>query len=215
MKAWLFALLVIAGGGYSHQQAYPSPNGFVPQPLSARHATPPAYAKTKAATLRMEMRRGVCSATAVGHHTVLTAEHCLEGDIEGVRFNGRTARVTRIERDGNDHALLTTDLYFRHVAKFGPRPAQGDVVFSHANPDGYADLLMVGRVAGWVPLYMGMFNVMLLDRNDWYGCSGAAVFDSRGRIVGVVNAIFPWPQKGWRLTAIFPLAFTDAQWGSA
>ena len=68
-----------------------------------------------------------------------------------------------------------------------------------------------GRVAGWVTAYGGARDVMLRDRNDWYGCSCAAVFDTQGRIVGVVNSIFPWPNKGWRLTAVYPLTFTPEQ----
>jgi len=52
----------------------------------------------------------------------------------------------------------------------------------------------------------------MLDRPaDWYGCSGAAVFDRYGRVVGVVNIVWPFPIIPWRMTGVFPLKFTDEQ----
>ena len=174
-------------------------------------ADEPDYAAAKLAALRVETPNLTCSATAIGPHQVLTAAHCLEYGTDGWRFNTRHAVITKVALDGNDHAILTTDLYFSHTAKFGPRPLQGDVVFSHGNPAGTKDILLVGRVAGWLDDYEGFKDVMLLDRNDWYGCSGAAVFDRNGEIVGVVNALYPWPNKGWRLSAIFKMDFTREQ----
>jgi len=188
-------------------------------------AQEPDYAHAKLATLRYESNVLVCSATAIAPHKVLTAAHCVENlasralgirmidqsKLAGLKLGGRTARVSQIDLDSNDAAILTTDLYFTHTAKFGPKPEQGDVVFSFGNPSTTKGVLLVGLVAGWVGRYMGVDNVMLVDRNDWYGCSGAAVFDAQGRIVGVVNSIFPYPNDGWRLTGVYPLTFTPEQ----
>lgn len=209
-----------------HVDAYPA--GAMPANLAAYAlADEPDYAKAKLATLRLETNASTCSATAIGetHHKVLTAAHCVEdklarlfgvrmpdmAKLASLRLGGRTARVFQVVFDDHDGAVITTDLYFRHTASFGPEPAQGEVVFSHGNPAGTPDILLVGRVAGWVRDYRGAPHTMLLDRNDWYGCSGAAVFDTQGRIVGVVNSIFPWPNDGWRLTAVYPLTFTPEQ----
>lgn len=192
-----------------HVEAY-APGDMPPNLAAYELAEEPDYAAAKLATMRIESPGGICSGTAIGHHKVLTARHCVDGTT-GFTLDTRRARITKVEFDAHDGAILTTDLYFRHVARFGPRPEQGDVVFSHGNPSGAPDILLVGRVAGWVSAYMGARDVMLLDRNDWYGCSGAAVFDTEGRIVGVVNSIFPWPNKGWRLTAVYPLTFSPEQ----
>lgn len=227
----LLLVLVAVIGLYAvaprlHVDAYPA--GAMPPNLAAYElAEEPDYAKAKLATMRLETKASVCSATAIGdtHYKVLTAAHCVEdkvarvfgvqlpdmAKIASLRLGGRTARVLRIEFDAHDGVILTTDLYFKHTATFGPRPVQGDVVFSHGNPATTPDILLVGRVAGWIRAYMGAPDTMLLDRNDWYGCSGAAVFDTEGRIVGVVNSIFPWPNEGWRLTAVYPLTFTAEQ----
>lgn len=191
-------------------EAYPI--GGMPANLAAQElADEPDYAAAKLTTLRIESSGGICSGTVIDHHKVLTATHCFTNGHDGLRLGGRAARVFRVEMDAHDAIILTTDLYFRHVASFGPTPKQGDLVFSHGNPSGAPDILLVGRVAGWVSSYAGAPNTMLLDRNDWYGMSGAAVLDRDGRIVGVVNAIFPWPNKGWRLTAVYPLTFTAEQ----
>jgi len=173
------------------------------------------YATAKLATMRMGVPEGTCSATAVGQHLVLTAEHCIQTEIglnlAGISFDGRAANITGVDRDGNDHVLLHTDIAFAHWAKLGPRPAQGDDVFVHGNPDSYPDILLIGHVAGWVHNYHDKPEVMVVDLNCWYGCSGGGVFDSQGRVVGVVSVIFPWPNQGWRLTGCLPIAFTEQQ----
>ena len=208
----VFGLMLMAATTSAGGLPAPYAPGAMPANLAAYAlADEPDYARAKLATLRIETPSLVCSATAIGPHRVLTAAHCLGRGTTGWRMNTRSVVITRVELDGNDHAILTTDLYFSHTAKFGPRPLQGDVVFSHGNPAATKDVLLVGRVAGWVDNFQGFRDVMLLDRNDWYGCSGAAVFDRAGRIVGVVNALYPWPNDGWRLSAIFAMKFTPEQ----
>lgn len=192
-------------------------NYVLPAARMPAHAVPfelakePDYARAKKATMRYQTKWSVCSATAIAPHRVLLAKHCIEKGFDGLRLGSRTAFVTDVQVDSHDAAILTVDLYFKDVAKFGPQPKQGDIVFSHGNPAATPDILLIGRVAGWVSEYFGVTHVMLLDRNDWYGCSGAAVFDRNGLIVGVVNAVYPWPQQGWRLTAVYPLTFTKEQ----
>ena len=215
MKAVLLvilAALLFLGFAPNTSEAY-----LLPAKRQPIHSVPfelakePDYAKAKLTTIRYQSKSAICSATVIGHHQILTAKHCIEQGFDGLRLGTRTAKVTKVEVDRHDAAILTTDLYFKHVASFGPEPKQGDIVFSHGNPSGTPDMLLIGRVAGWVTEYFGVTHVMLLDRNDWYGCSGAAVFDRDGRIVGVVNAVYPWPQQGWRLTAVYPLTFTKEQ----
>lgn len=205
-------LLLFLGFAPNTSESYALPTNRMPMhSVPFELAMEPDYAKAKKATMRYQTMWGVCSATAIGHHKVLTAKHCIEKGFRDLRLGSRTARVIEVTEDAHDAVILTVDLYFTHVAKFGPSPKQGDIVFSHGNPAATPDMLLIGRVAGWVAEYGGASNVMLLDRNDWYGCSGAAVFDKSGRIVGVVNAVYPWPNQGWRLTAVYPLTFSKEQ----
>lgn len=184
-------------------------------------ANVPDYAGVKDTTLRLMQRQDdgtlICSGTVIGHHLVLTAEHCIAGGLDHFTMNGRTVGITQVTSDGNDHVVLTTDLYFEHVATFGPAPKQGDLIFTHGNPAGLANILSIGYVAGfvdtWSPTAQDHYrDVMILDSADWHGCSGAAIFDAKGRIVGVVNSEYPWPRvDGWHLMAGFGLEFTPAQ----
>jgi hypothetical protein len=215
MRTFLFAVLtalLFLGFAPHTGESYALPANRMPT-----HAVPfelarePDYAKAKKATMRYQTLWGVCSATAIADHKVLLAKHCIEKGFAGLRLGTRTAVVVAVEEDSHDAVILTTDIYFSDTAKFGPEPKQGDIVFSHGNPASTPDMLLIGRVAGWVTEYSGVTRVMLLDRNDWFGCSGAAVFDRNGLIVGVVNAVYPWPQQGWRLTAVYPLTFSKEQ----
>ena len=73
----------------------------------------------KTATLRLEYEDGgVCSGTAVGRHTVLTATHCME-DSELRAINGRVAHVIHREDDGKDHALVVVSVEFAHHVQMG------------------------------------------------------------------------------------------------
>ena len=164
------------------------------------------YAAAKPATVRLEFFGGVCSGVAVERYTVLTARHCIKAHAGEIRVSGVSAAYVVLADDANDHVLIRVTAKQKQFAKMGPKPAQGAEVFVHGNPASYPDLLRVGHVAGW---YQGD---MLIDCNNWYGDSGAAVFDAQGRIVGTVNAMFPWPNQGWRLTQVNAIRFTPEQW---
>lgn len=183
-------------------------------------AYPPPYEAAKSVSVRLEkdVENGtmICSGYVRFHHVIATDEHCIEDGITGFRMNGRNARVLQVVKDGNDHVLLLTDLYWEHVATMGPRPKQGDSVFTQANPDGQPDILLTGKVAGFRDAYVypnwGLFHdLMLIDSNDTQGCSGGAIFDAKGRVVGEVSALWPWPNDGWKLAASFGDRFTKEQ----
>jgi S1-C subfamily serine protease len=179
---------------------------------------PSVYERADEVSFRLEQDSGViCSGWAIGHHAIVTDEHCIEGGVKGWRIDGRRVRVSQVLKDGNDHVILITDLYFRQVAKLGPVPQRGDEVFTLGNPDGQSDILLRGHVAGFKGTYVvegwgKFYDITLIDSNDWKGCSGAAVFDSQGRVIGVVNAIWPFPNRGWKLAAAFGLRFTPDQY---
>lgn len=169
-------------------------------------ASVPDYASAKTAAVRLEMQNGgTCSGSAVGTYTVLTATHCIGAHAGDITVQGVKAAYVIVADDGNDHVLIRVTARQARIAKLGPKPEQGAVVFVHGNPSSYPDLLRIGHVAGWFE------GDMLIDCNNWYGDSGAAVFDAEGRILGTVNSMFPWPNQGWRLTRINAMRFTAEQ----
>lgn len=178
-------------------------------------SVPVDFASTDAAAVRLDWpHEQICSGTAVGAHTLLAAAHCFDNGTGWVLVNDVRADYKVIANDGNDHVLVRISTRQAHVASLGPKPAQGDVVYTHGNPGGYENLLIVGRVAGWVD------GQMLVDSNNWHGDSGAGVFDSQGRIVGMVDQEFPWPPSCngpvcWRLTQVNAMKFSPEDWANA
>lgn len=174
-------------------------------------ASVPDYDEAKTVVTRLEFPSGsVCSGTAISKTAILSAAHCFKVDEGEMTLNGKQVKFKVVANDGFDHVLVTVDKPFTEWARMSARkPAQGDVVFVHGNPNGLKDLLRVGRVAGWNG------DVMALDLLGWFGDSGAAVWNEDGRIVGVVSAMYPGDQPYWRLTGCYAIKFTAADWKAA
>jgi S1-C subfamily serine protease len=164
------------------------------------------YAEASAAAVRIETpQEMVCSATSVGRFSLLTARHCLTGSEGQITIDGKPSSWKLIAEDGRDHALIAVSVRQVVVAKVGPKPQRGDVVIKYGNPLGLKGLVIYGRVAG----YMGDGS-MLLDATSYKGDSGAAIFDRKGRIVGVVSAI--GGRDAFYLAVAFPLGFSAKDW---
>lgn len=164
-------------------------------------ASLPNFAKADLAAVRLELPGGgVCSATAVGTHTLLSATHCFEAHAGVMKVDGKEAGYVIVADDGNDHVLVRMTARQEHIAEFGPKPAQGAEVFIHGNPMAIADLLRVGRVAGWNE------QGMLLTGQFWKGDSGAGILDRKGRIVGVISGMLS--QQIWYITVAMPMNFS-------
>lgn len=168
-------------------------------------ASVPDYATPGATSVRIETEASVCTATAVGRYTLLTARHCLAVEKGALSIDGQKAAYELLADDGKDHVLIRVSLKQASVAALGPKPRAGDVVYKWGNPMGLRRILIIGRVAGWLG-----DGTMLIDSTGFKGDSGAAYFDSRGRIVGVVSAI--GGKDAFYLVAAFPLAFSAADW---
>jgi S1-C subfamily serine protease len=157
--------------------------------------------------VRLDMDDGICSGTAVGPHAILTARHCLSEDAGVLKIDGERVGYALIADDGNDHVLIRVTASFRHVAHFGSKPERGDQVWKIGNPAGLDHVLLVGRVAGWDG------EDMLVDVTGYKGDSGAALFDSMGRIVGVVSQL--GRVEAFYLMIAKPMRFTALQIATA
>lgn len=165
--------------------------GVEAQPQSGQHQ----------ATLRLEFKDGLCSGTAVGHQTILTATHCMAGaELEAV--NGRPVEILHREDDGKDHTLLVVNISFLSHAEIGGDLRQGDEVEYWGNPAGIPDLYRKGVVSGTTD------GTIFVDASAWKGDSGAGVFKS-GKVAGVVTGVFERGQFG--LMVALPIQFTDKQ----
>lgn len=174
-------------------------------------ASVPNFDEAKAYVVRIDYPNGgVCSGTAVSKNAILGAAHCFKEETGEAKFNDQAVKWKVVANDGADHVLVTVDKPFKAWARMSARkPAQGDVVFVHGNPNAIKDMLRVGRVAGWDG------DLMALDLLGWFGDSGAAVFNEVGRIVGVVSRMYPGDQPFWRLTGCYAFKFTAEDWKAA
>ena len=142
----------------------------------------PSHSDLRATALRLEFERGLCSGTALGPQTIITATHCLQGDLRSV--NGAKASIASARKEGRDTVILTiTGPTLRHFAKRGPRAVQGQTVRFFGNPGGNADVFRKGYVVrAWT-------DGLVLDMPVCRGDSGAGILDDQGRVVGVVSAM--------------------------
>ena len=145
-----------------------------------------AYASTRKpinphdATLRLTFEDGICSGTAVGPHTLLSARHCFNHRL--VSVNGQPVVVGKVRPEGRDAVTADVDMAFPVYAQRGPMPVQGDRIRIWGNPLGEPDVMRVGYVArAWT-------DGLVLDMRVCFGDSGAGVWDDRNRVVAVISA---------------------------
>jgi hypothetical protein len=170
------------------------------QQLPAGHNPVIVAAHKTTHQIRMEtfLDGQVCSATAVGPHALLTATHC-EMPTEVIEIDGHEEEVQGYVRDGRDHTIFLVSATFTDWADFSTDPVQaGDDVFMFGNPGGHIDFFRKGVVVKPAPdtsgmsrleqAFMGPDAIMsVYDFNSWFGDSGAAIFNTDGKIVGVVS----------------------------
>lgn len=167
-----------------------------------------ADARPKDAAVRLDFDGGVCSGTAVGESIILTAEHCWQaGRLRMV--NGFPAHALEIVKDGKDHVLVRVTVTFRKWARMGPQAQQGDRLRWFGNPAGQSDVYREGYVARTDD------KEIWLDARGFGGDSGSGLFDSAGRVTGVLTGVKSWANpSGLRfdMIVVYPLAFTAEQW---
>jgi hypothetical protein len=179
----------------------------------ACHAQPPT-GRMLSVTGTLDLPEGgICSATAISRKAFATAAHCMKGVTDEIRFRGINYRIIRVERDGNDHALVIVDGDLGAFARVGRPPRLNDDLWMVGNPMGLPQVLRRGYVAKVTK------TEILLDCRCWNGDSGMALFNEYGQLVSVFSGAYT--QRGmlgsvdYTFPVFFPLAFTDKQWRAA
>ena len=142
----------------------------------------PSHDELRATALRLEFQDGVCSGTAIGPDTLLTAVHCMAQPL--LRVNGQSVTVTASRTESRDRIVVkVSGIRFKAWAKRGPMPLQGDTLRFWGVPQGEPDVyreVIVSRART---------DQLVLQGVICPGDSGAGLVDAQGRVVGVVSAM--------------------------
>lgn len=140
-----------------------------------------------------------CSATAIGPHALLTASHCeLPTDMLYLSTQEKPATIVRRIRDSRDHTIyLLKDAAFKTYAqvRVSGLDEVGADVFMIGNPKHWTSIFRKGYIAGEVSddppkeLGGGPVRHILYSFPIDHGDSGAGVFDTKGRVVGVISTL--------------------------
>jgi S1-C subfamily serine protease len=123
---------------------------------------------------------------------VLTARHVVEGSdqifIEINPLNRVPATIVYVDPDRDIAILTCEELVGKKPMRYRDRdiPRQGINLFYAGYPSRHNLLTITGTVAGYETWGK---NKIIMHSYGWPGASGSAVFDSRGRIVGVLVAV--------------------------
>ena len=192
----------------------------------------PTQKKAEKATHRISEKsiagKAACSATSVGPHALLTASHC-EIPTWTIYVDGTAATIDGLTRDDFDHTIyVLKDITFDDYVAIDTTPfAVGDDVFMFGNPGQLTGLFRKGYVTSYrLPSLSEALSaalsgaelpppVVFFDFTGWHGDSGAAVFNSKGAVQGVVSFSFTQsisgePLDAMRLMGGYPLAFSPA-----
>ena len=178
---------------------------------------------------------GLCTAYAVGPHTLMTAEHCNSADTDDIYVDpvsreaihsGEVHPFPIISRqfDHEDHMLVDIKgINFKDAIYLGPSvrlPIQGEHTYEWGCPAGIRDQYREGLVTGTMPIAginMGEGedkvdatgpNLYIVQTTVVGGDSGSAVFSANdGQLIGVVT----FGIDNGALMGMFPITFTGSQ----
>ena len=137
---------------------------------------------------------------------VLTAQHVVDGELGSAYYAMRDDEIKKMyliyADEANDIAVLFLVEDFENLVpmKFSPRKDIldiGEEITYSGFPSGHQLMTFKGKVAGYedVP---DIGKQIILHTYGWFGCSGAAIYDSKGRIAGILWAVdvesFPAPR---------------------
>jgi hypothetical protein len=162
-----------------------------------------------------------CTATAIGPHAILTAEHCNDGedhyDHIHVDLSRKTYEILAENHDGHDHViyLLNGPAFMNYLSPdklVNVKPIQpGEEVTIYGDGEGhYPPQAIYGRVddKGTAD---DLSDVDKQEHLTWYslpvlhGDSGSAIYAKDGRVVGLVTYGFAQEKE----SAGFALGYSD------
>lgn len=179
------------------------------------------------ATYRIEQRTintgGSCSATAIGPHALLTANHC-EVASDTVQVSGTEVRgmatIDKRLRDGLDHTIyLLSGITFPHYLDVDQSNSMepGQRVYLFGNPGEWRDIYREGYAAGIKPPAFLSLNppMMMFDFPGFYGDSGSGIIDKDTNKIIAVLSEFAWQERDVQVAplvfmASYPLHFKQA-----
>jgi hypothetical protein len=181
-----------------------------------------ALAQPVPVTARLTIDSATCSGTVVAPNVILTAKHCLVAPPPEFPFlveipkpepttmlvDGFKVYILATVYDDNDHALVKVDHFFKDFAVLSPPAPVGTKVHYWGNPAGVNDVYREGYVSSYE------HSAMVMDVNGFFGDSGAGIFDTNGRVVGVMSYIAAYGHSGlvFRLMGSYPFEFTPMQY---
>lgn len=173
---------------------------------------------------------GLCTAYAVGPHTLLTAEHCndpkansvyVDVAVLGTIKDNTAIGYTIVSRtlDKQDHMLLTVSgVTFTITIPMEFRtPVQGEATYQWGNPGGMRDQYRQGIVMGHIPNPTdadvdASGDIWLIAEPVIGGDSGSAIFSAKdGALIGVLT----FGIDDGQVAGMYALAFTPAQIAAA
>ena len=166
-----------------------------------------------------------CSATAIGEHVLLTAQHCDIKDgllyLDQDHAGQKPIKISEKYYDKNDHMLLVVpDVTFKYYVKYDASKVrsadQGEHVYLFGNPALIMDQYREGYATGITQIpgnempdevnASGPFTMMSLSIVG--GDSGSSVYSSvDGQLVGITT----WGINGGMFLGSYPLIFSQAQ----
>jgi S1-C subfamily serine protease len=130
-------------------------------------------------------------------HLVVTAQHVAHGRL-GTNYllthkNESHLGVLIYADEDNDIAILYVGNHFKFIKpmKYNPRedvaPPGTEIIYS-GFPSDHKLMSFTGRVAGHEDA-PGIGQHLVLQTYGWFGCSGSAIYDLGGRLVGILYGI--------------------------
>lgn len=133
---------------------------------------------------------GHCSATAVGPHALLTAQHCFSNsNVAMLDSDNEPTHIIAAFIDGNDHVIYLTDRTFTSWSPISERTlVENEHVHLWGNPGHNTDVFREGYFLKMDPIAEDdptLFQSFILP--IYPGDSGSGIFDSTGHIIAVVS----------------------------